>query len=112
LAQVNGVKGLVLLPDNWTCPSGVSLKLNINSFFEMTTDQWSQLEAAGAIWLPLAGNRWGTDLYDVQNIGVYWTSTEWSINQAIYVQFTIDETVLCYFSGRADGRSIRLVKDL
>ena len=33
VAQVNGVKGLILLPDNWTCPSGVSFKSGFHSIY-------------------------------------------------------------------------------
>ena len=31
IAQVNGVNGLILLPDNWTCPAGVTFKSGFHS---------------------------------------------------------------------------------
>ena len=31
VAQVNGVNGLILLPDNWTCPAGVTFKSGFHS---------------------------------------------------------------------------------
>ena len=33
VAQVNGVNGLILLPDNWTCPSGVTFKSGFHDYF-------------------------------------------------------------------------------
>ena len=33
VAQVNGVNGLILLPDSWTCPSGVTFKAGFHSNF-------------------------------------------------------------------------------
>ena len=61
IAQVNGVNGLILLPDNWTCPKDVRFKSGFHIYEEIeyyaanqtfTADQWSLLEAAGAIFLP------------------------------------------------------------
>ena len=56
VAQVNGVNGLVFLPDNWTCPAGVTFKSGFHSNYGVdyyaayqtfTAEQWSKLEAAG-----------------------------------------------------------------
>lgn len=125
VAQVNGVNGLVFLPDNWRCPAGVTFKSGFHSsdgaeyyaaYQTFTADQWSKLENAGAVFLPAAGRRysnWG--VYDMQ-LGKYWSATEyvdptWGNNSAYYLIFSSDEAKMDT-NGRASGFSVRLVKDL
>ena len=85
VAQVNGVNGLIFLPDNWTCPAGVSFKSGFHSssgvdyyaaYQTFTAEQWSKLEAAGAVFLPAAGYRAGSDGCNVQGYGGYCSATE------------------------------------
>ena len=120
VAQVNGVNGLILLPDSWTCPSGVSFKSGFHSsdgveyyaaYQTFTADQWSKLESAGAVFLPAAGNRYGSDVFYVQSYGGYWSVTEGGSYFAGFLYF--------YSGGpsranifRSYGQSVRLVKDL
>ena len=120
VAQVNGVNGLILLPDNWTCPSGITFKSGFHSergvdyyaaYQTFTAEQWSKLEAAGAVFLPAAGYRGGSDVYDVQGYGRYWSATEGSSYRAFYLYFGSDGADVGY-RGRSNGRSVRLVKDL
>ena len=120
VAQVNGVNGLIFLPDNWTCPAGVTFKSGFHSNYgdlyyaayqTFTADQWSKLEKSGAIFLPAAGYRYGTDVYGVQNYGSYWSATENSSDNAYYLSFYSDEASMG-LSTRDLGRSVRLVKDL
>jgi len=59
LATVNGVKGMMLLPDNWTLPSDMTFSpaqtnYTVNVY---TTAQWQKMEQNGAIFLPAAGAR-------------------------------------------------------
>ena len=121
VAQVNGVNGLILLPDNWTCPSGVSFKSGFHSnsgkyyyavYQTFTVEQWSKLEIAGAVFLPAAGDRYGSTLRsNVQYGGRYWSATESTSVYAGFLLFHSDEA--CMVSDyRYPGRSVRLVKDL
>ena len=120
VAQVKGVNGLIFLPDNWTCPEGLTFKSGFHSSYGVdyyatyqtfTAEQWSKLEAAGAIFLPAAGDRYGSDVYDVQYGSYYWSATKSN---------SIGADCLYFYSGRADmlgdyryyGLSVRLVKDL
>ena len=120
VAQVNGVNGLILLPDNWTCPAGVTFKSGLHSNHGVdyyaahqtfTADQWSKLESAGAVFLPAAGYRRASYVYYVQDSGYCWSATE---NGSFSADF------LYFYSGKADmrddyryiGRAVRLVKDL
>ena len=120
VAQVNGVNGLILLPDNWTCPSGVTFKSGFHSewgidyyaaYQTFTADQWSKLEAAGAVFLPAAGYRYVSNVYFVQNYGYYWSATEGSSYEAYHLRFTSDEAYMYYYD-RDLGHSVRLVKDI
>ena len=123
-AQVNGVNGLIFLPDNWTCPSGVTFKSGFHSTYGVdyyaayqtfTADQWSKLEAAGAVFLPASGTtsgiRTGSDVIGVQNGGYYWSATEYSSDFAYF--FGFDSTgASSDFNTRYLGRSVRLVKGI
>lgn len=122
VAQVNGVNGLIFLPDNWTCPAGITFKSGFHSYYDndyyaayqaFTAEQWAKLEAAGAIFLPAAGYRdsTGPDVEFVQNFGVYWSATEAKSRYANYFYFRSG------VAGMSDqyrnfGCSVRLVKDL
>ena len=120
VAQVNGVNGLILLPDNWTCPSGVTFKSGFHSNYGVdnyaayqtfTAAEWSKLEAAGAAFLPAAGYRVGSNVDDVQFGGCYWSATEGDSNFANYLYFSSYEALMLDYT-RYTGRSVRLVKDL
>ena len=120
VAQVNGVNGLIFLPDNWTCPAGVTFKSGFHSSYGVdyyaayqtfTAEQWAKLESAGAIFLPAAGYRGGTHVNFVLNYGNYWSATVYNSNNADGLYFRSDgadvDTNSRYF-----GLSVRLVKDL
>ena len=120
VAQVNGVNGLVFLPDNWTCPAGVTFKSGFHSergvdyysaYQTFTAKQWSKLEAAGAVFLPASGRRGGSDVGSVGRGGFYWSATEIDSRNADYLYFSSDEANI-YSSVRYEGYSVRLVKDL
>ena len=120
VAQVNGVNGLILLPDNWVCPSDITFKSGFYSewgaeyyaaYQTFTADQWSMLESAGAVFLPAAGNRGGSDLYIVQDFGCYWSATERNGDIAYYFYFRSDGASWTTLY-RYVGPSVRLVKDL
>ena len=119
VAQVNGVNGLIFLPDNWTCPEGVTFKSGFHSssgvdyyaaYQTFTAEQWAKLEAAGAIFLPAAGFRYGSNVGDVQHYGFYWSATEYSSDYADGLYFLSDGAGM-YFDFRNSGFSVRLVKD-
>ena len=120
VAQVNGVNGLILLPDNWTCPAGVTFKLGFHSewgvdyyaaYQTFTAEQWSKLEAAGAVFLPAEGYRDGSFVYNVQNGGHYWSATGYDGDRAYYLDFYSDAAYM-NDNYRDYGLSVRLVKDL
>ena len=120
VAQVNGVNGLIFLPDNWTCPAGVTFKSGFHSDYSaeaygqyqaFTADQWSKLEKSGAVFLPAAGRRYGSDVNNVQYYGNYWSATVIDGYSAYSLYFHSGEAYM-YNNSRLTGRSVRLVKDL
>ena len=118
VAQVNGVNGLILLPDGWICPSGVTFKSGFHdnygteyyaAYQTFSSSDWAKLEASGAVFFPAAGSRDGSDVSGVQYYGYYWFATEISLF-ADFLDFYSDAAHM--LSGlRFYGRSVRLVKD-
>lgn len=63
IGNVNGVRGLIFLPENWTCPIGLTFNPGFSSndgdwsHNSYTVPEWQLMEDAGAIFLPDAGRR-------------------------------------------------------
>ncbi|MBR2618991.1 MAG: hypothetical protein IKC81_06795, partial [Paludibacteraceae bacterium] len=119
VAQVNGVNGLILLPDDWTCPSGVTFKSGFDddwctecygNYQTFSSSEWTKLEASGAVFFPAAGLRYGSSVYYVQNFGGCWSATEGYSSSAFYLYFRSDEAGM-YDDSRYYGSSVRLVQD-
>ena len=120
VAQVNGVNGLILLPDNWTCPAGVTFKSGFHSdwseeaygqYQTFSADQWSKLESAGAVFLPASGKRVGSSVFFVQYESFYWSATERSSDK--YCLAFVSAAAITESSNFPNhGWSVRLVKDL
>ena len=121
VAQVNGVNGLILLPDNWTCPTGVTFKSGFYSewgvdyyaaYQTFTAAEWSKLESAGAVFLPAAGIRFGSNVYNVLDDGYCWSATGYDSYYAYGLFFESGRADMYYDIGRYNGQAVRLVKDL
>ncbi len=112
-ATVNGVTGLILLPDDWSTPAGVAFKAGMNGLENntYTVNEWAKMEANGAIFLPAAGYRVGTDVNVVGSYGYYWSSTANGYYYAYYLSFLYD-TADMYYDDRGGGLSVRLVRSL
>ena len=119
VAQVNGVNGLILLPDNWVCPSDVTFKSGFHknrgvdyyaAYQTFTEVQWSKIEAAGAVFLPAAGRRDGSSVGYVQYCGHCGSATE-RLYYSYFLLFGSDEGSIVG-DLRFYGHSVRLVKDL
>ena len=115
VATVNGVKGLVLLPDNWDASvfafvgyNGGELAFSSNI---ITSSEWDVLEIHGATFLPAAGIRKGTIIYHLQEFGMYWIAGPSNpFSYVFYVQF-YDGFLACpNYCYRSDGLSVRLVR--
>ena len=113
-AIVNGVNGMILLPDNWRSYYYILNNTNNDeaNYSENTISksEWiSRLEVHGAIFLPAAGCREWKGVYDVGSLGRYWSATRYNNYRAYYVDFGNSFLYpdrnfdVCY------GRSVRLV---
>ena len=117
IAQVNGVIGLILLPDNWTCPAGVTFNSGFGNAYRgefqiFITEQWLKLEATGAVFLPAAGSRVGSHIMGgMQLDGSYWSANDENTISAYYLGFHYSGTGM-YPTNIIVGQSVRLVKDL
>jgi len=96
LGSVNGTKGMILLPDNWVKPRGVTFISSAKSGMKEGTyygdryyydhgkhhfsdnvysiADWQKMEANGAVFLPAGGYREGMKISDAGVTGCYWSS--------------------------------------
>ena len=77
-AQVNGVNGIILLPDNWDaktykCKKADKFENSCGSNIISLTDWTYKFEANGAVFLPAAGCRGGSSFGNHNN--GYWSAT-------------------------------------
>lgn len=116
VAQVVGVNGVVLLPDNWDA-SVVGVAFNpgfgLNDFTINTidADQWLTMEKAGAVFLPATGMRLGTTLYFHNEYCQYWSATPFNANYAFYINASASEMYMTN-NGRSTAQAVRLVKNV
>ena len=114
---VNGVPGLILLPDLWIKPNGFTF---VSS--DATNDaagwdanqynakQWGVMEKAGAVFFPAAGMRKGVNVSNIKEAGFYWTG---DVETARFVGFDLQEMLKLPSQpaeSPSNGLSVRLVK--
>lgn len=118
---VNGVKGMIILPDTWTIPSGLSFTSG-RSYSNAAAntyniDAWTRMEEAGAVFLPSPGfddsciGRGGD--FDDRYFG-YWTATRYDYQgyfYRVYYNGTSATTVTIDRVSFQRGYAVRLVRD-
>lgn len=113
-ATVNGVNGVILLPDNWNS-SNYSLSSTNNDRASYSSNRISQsdwtnrLEANGAVFLPAAGWRYGTHVYYVGSSGDYWSASYYDSGRAHRVYFDDENLSPNLWRNRSYGQGVRLV---
>ena len=77
LACIDGINGLLLLPDLWLHPKDIPYTPTAEHYYlnEYTKEQWIVLASNGAVFLPAAGYRRGTSVNDMGSKVVYWSSS-------------------------------------
>lgn len=113
-AQVAGVNGLVLLPDNWDTNQYILYKVNRGEAAYtdniISADEWdTQFQAHGAVFLPAAGRRDGAKVIQAGSSGFYWSSTGGSFGRANCMLFDNTNLDPSDGKGRSNGYSVRLV---
>lgn len=119
--MVNYVRGLLIFPDNYVHPDGVTA-INAtdingvrteydNTHSTFSVQDWEKMEKAGAVFLPACGFRSGTEVKATNTNGFYWSTTriDKGKSERIYFQSSYNRfsTTGCNFEGAA----VRLVKD-
>ena len=128
LGSVNGINGTIILPDNWVTSEDASFTASatqglagLGGYFEnyngdnfshntYTEEQWEVMEQRGAVFLPAAGIRGGTNVVNVGSSGSYWSSTPKGTEDAYDLSFNSDYLSSQINNGRYGGRSVRLVR--
>ena len=115
-ATVNGVSGVIILPDDWSTSYYTLTSTNTtNAAFTsntITLSDWNtKFEANGAVFLPAAGYRDGTTVNSAGSYGSYWSSTshDSNANGAYGVYFYSSSFSPSSSNRRYYGYSVRLV---
>lgn len=120
-ATVCGVHGIVLLPDEW---EGEAINAGFvgNDNWDMNvydTVSWTNMETAGAVFLPAAGIRVlpvtkgkVLTVIGINAVGHYWSSTPYSSASNAYSMYFDNKDVVISDFVRRYGQSVRLVRDI
>ncbi|MBR4147553.1 MAG: hypothetical protein IKU00_06680 [Bacteroidales bacterium] len=113
-AQVGNVNGVILLPDDW---SGSYFSLNFpnttNVYYEnnpISFEQWDIIEQYGAVFLPAAGYRLGTEVLNTGSSGHYWSSSNYNESRANCVSIFDSGLYPQAIDFKYNGFSVRLVQ--
>jgi len=115
-ARVNNIYGLILFPNSYIHPDGLTAPTNINDKTAVytgnvyTAAEWALMEGSGAVFLSCAGYRIGENITSVGRC-LYWTSTIVNADMAYYFNVGSDSVDPRARSGRGTGFSVRLVCD-
>lgn len=120
-AVVNGKNGVILFPDSYTHPAGITAPVSVNSSsanftvnsYDLTA--WGKMEDAGCVFLPAAGYRSGTTVGGAGSEGNYWASKAHASNAsyACYVYFSGSNLAAQnFYNNRSLGESVRLVRQV
>lgn len=121
IACVNGVNGIVLLPDEWNQPENVPFYAGFGpsdggKYYAMqnsyTAEQWKQLESNGAVFLPASGYRNGNRIIYGGERAYYHSTDHYDANFAYQVYFCSVSVSPNNSFQRYYGTSVRLVKDV
>lgn len=125
LGTVAGTNGLIILPDDWNTPEGLSFtygkfldgnlvgqaNFSDNTFSET---EWTMMETAGAVFLPTGGYRTAGFLYNVGTHCHYWSSTNCTTGEKSAHELYVGENVVSPTTASGPknvGRLVRLVKE-
>lgn len=118
-AIVNGVNGLIIVPDNWTSAIYplITYNYDIDDSHVFNSTDWTKLEIAGCVFLPSVGYREGNTCPLLYSATYYWSATTSiydGINYAIALPLWINSQPDFFMLSlpRCRGYSVRLVKDV
>ena len=118
VAKVNNSNGIILLPDAWACPEGITFKSGFHTKYgasafaeyqSFSAEEWAIMEQAGAVFLPVGGYLAPNGMYAVGSNGYYWSATKFQDEQAVYFDLQAKQ-VRRGVQFRYFGSAVRLVK--
>jgi hypothetical protein len=116
-ATVSGVRGLIIIPDEYLHPDGVTAISNINetgatgmSKNIYDENMWVKIEASGAIFLPYTGRRSSSEVTNI-TAGMYWSSSN-QATKAFKLNFASSTLEWNVSDNRYFGCAVRLVHDI
>ena len=106
---VNGIRGLILLPDDWDL---TAKPINSSNVFtdSISAEEWAEWENAGAVFLPCAGMRDETTVQFTATDGDYWTSSVNTSGNPIELSFNSSSLTTQYVMRAPLGYAVRLAK--
>ena len=105
-ATVNGIYGLVLLPDDWD-----KANFDLKNGIRITKDDWTnKLEVYGAVFLPAAGYRFNSWEKSVGTDGFYWSSDPEDTPYLKFNDMMLNTSINVF--DHDFGLSVRMVKEL
>ena len=117
---LGSIHGVILFPDHYNHPAGVASPTGINdsgssyNANQYDSADWAQMEAAGCVFLPAAGERFDTNAFGLSSGANYWSSSSRDGKHAFYIH--CDNLSFCYgvdeYKAKEFGYSVRLVRDL
>ena len=110
-ATVNSVYGLILLPDEWELPTGLSFTANPNNWTANVYEgaNWTAMENAGAVFLPVNPRRYESEVSLPTNpAGNYWTANRYNTYNSIYTGFGEKVAYNSAMSSSCYGYPVRL----
>lgn len=115
-AQVNGVNGLILLPDDWR-PCYYPLFNNNYQYSNyesnrIDAEHWNLMEQHGAVFLPASGYRIGTSVNGAGFEGLYWSSSKTNSDHACCFYFSQNTLHSRDYYNRYEGYPVRLIRPL
>ena len=119
-ATVVGKLGIIIFPDTYTHPDGVTFPSSINTANAAFTvnsygaTAWRKMETAGCVFLPAAGRRSQASVDNAGSYGYYWSSSPGtsSVDYAYGVLFNSGYLGPAGGSNRSYGFSVRLVRQV
>lgn len=116
-AAVDGVWGLLLLPDDWDSTYCPLRKYNDDDVDytpnNLTEPFWTEkAEVQGAVFLPAAGIRDFGYVGLVGKYGLYWSSSCLNPKEALGIYFSNSFFYHSITTDKCSGRSVRLVRDV
>ena len=113
-ATVAGIHGTIILPDHWIPPAAITLLPGTNGWDanSYSAAQWDLLQAAGAIFLPAAGNRGLAQPNSVGVYGQYWSVSNNGAETASSLLLAPSAVNPAYPVNRHYGLSVRPVYDV